>query len=335
MITDQTGAVVYKTEYTAYGEHIPEKTTGTRSTHFTYTSQEEDDTGLMYYGARYYDAETGRFAQADTVIDGAFSTQGWNRYMYVHGNPINWTDPTGMNAKDGLNGKGQSSVRDHKGKHHGGGSTTPQQLRERRLREQRRREQQANQDKYGGQGGTTGNNPLAQMCGWGLGCGDVYTNPQSGNMEKSMAELIASAEEEGIEFSELEEQELEALVEELSKSKWTGAIYALLVVVDSLMAISGISKAAADGIARSETLASIIEDGANVAPDISSAATVALTSQADALSKMADRCGYMTINAYETNNHHEDFWSSMHDHFKNMQYNIADILQKRSIMEGK
>ena len=95
MITDQTGAVVYKTEYTAYGEHIPEKTTGTRSTHFTYTSQEEDDTGLMYYGARYYDAETGRFAQADTVIDGAFSTQGWNRYMYVHGNPINVTDPTG------------------------------------------------------------------------------------------------------------------------------------------------------------------------------------------------------------------------------------------------
>ena len=32
---------------------------------------------------------------ADNVIDGEFDTQGWNRYMYCHGNPVMYQDPTG------------------------------------------------------------------------------------------------------------------------------------------------------------------------------------------------------------------------------------------------
>lgn len=39
----------------------------------------------------------------DTVIDGELSTQGWNRFAYVHNNPIRYKDPTGHNLKEQQN----------------------------------------------------------------------------------------------------------------------------------------------------------------------------------------------------------------------------------------
>src|SRR5205823_114958 len=59
-----------------------------------YTGKELDNTGLYYYGARYYDPETGRFAQADTVIPGA-APQAYNRYSYTLNNPLRYVDPSG------------------------------------------------------------------------------------------------------------------------------------------------------------------------------------------------------------------------------------------------
>jgi RHS repeat-associated protein len=50
---------------------------------YKYTGQEEDpETGLYYYKARYYDPAIGRFIQADTVINPE-SIFGMNQYMYV------------------------------------------------------------------------------------------------------------------------------------------------------------------------------------------------------------------------------------------------------------
>jgi RHS repeat-associated protein len=61
-----------------------------------YNSQELDtETDFYYYNARYYDPEISRFVTADTVIDGEHATQGWNRYMYVKGNPIKSKDSDG------------------------------------------------------------------------------------------------------------------------------------------------------------------------------------------------------------------------------------------------
>lgn len=37
-----------------------------------------------------------RYLSADPLIDGPASTQGWNRYSYVHGNPLSFTDPSGF-----------------------------------------------------------------------------------------------------------------------------------------------------------------------------------------------------------------------------------------------
>ena len=331
MITDQTGAVVYKTEYTAYGEHIPEKTSGNRSTHFTYTSQEEDDTGLMYYGARYYDAEIGRFAQADTVIDGAFSTQGWNRYMYCQGNPINWTDPTGMNAKDGLNGKGQSSVRDHKGKHHGGGSTTPQQLRERRLREQRRREQQANQDKYGGQNETTAT-PVQRFhfLTGGLvnilnaGCNDPLKNKYANEIDEIFGALKQLAIDQGIPLDECCLKSLKEIQKLLDLRTDLSNLLIANCILDSLANICGISECTASLLSGKtiNALSNIIDPmgtstPSGMVPDIKE--TASLIKNCDDF--IIDTCAFGAYN--EMTNHENDDDQKVHDFWKNIHDSLS------------
>ena len=57
--------------------------------------QEEDpETGFYYYKSRYYDPYSGRFMQPDSFTFPG-QTGGMNRYMYVHGNPVKFDDPTG------------------------------------------------------------------------------------------------------------------------------------------------------------------------------------------------------------------------------------------------
>jgi RHS repeat-associated protein len=59
---------------------------------YGYTGREPDETGLVYYRARYYDSMIGRFTQRDPIgLKG-----GINRYAYVNENPINFTDPQGL-----------------------------------------------------------------------------------------------------------------------------------------------------------------------------------------------------------------------------------------------
>ena len=52
--------------------------------------------GTLYdYVARAYDPVLGRFISADTIVPGAGNGQAFNRYMYVRGNPLQFSDPTG------------------------------------------------------------------------------------------------------------------------------------------------------------------------------------------------------------------------------------------------
>jgi RHS repeat-associated protein len=55
----------------------------------------DEESGLYYYGARYYDPELGRFIQPDTIIPDLSNPQSYNRYSYVLNNPLRYTDPTG------------------------------------------------------------------------------------------------------------------------------------------------------------------------------------------------------------------------------------------------
>ena len=57
----------------------------------------EQASGLVYMQARYYDPDLGRFLQADALPISSFTTQGINRYAYVNNDPVNLTDPAGLN----------------------------------------------------------------------------------------------------------------------------------------------------------------------------------------------------------------------------------------------
>ena len=61
------------------------------------------ETGLYYYGARYYDPELGRFAQPDSRIADLSNPQSYNRYSYCVNNPLRYTDPDGRAPSDWAN----------------------------------------------------------------------------------------------------------------------------------------------------------------------------------------------------------------------------------------
>jgi RHS repeat-associated protein len=64
-----------------------------------YTGHEMlDEVGLIHMNGRVYDPTLARFVSADPMIDGVTSVQGYNRYAYVHNNPLTYTDPSGYSS---------------------------------------------------------------------------------------------------------------------------------------------------------------------------------------------------------------------------------------------
>ncbi len=97
IMLDRNGEVVQRYGYTPFGNERYQQTTQAFNISNRYTGQVlDEDTGLYYYGARYYDAELGRFIQADTTVPDPGFSQAFNRYAYVYNNPIKFSDPTGQ-----------------------------------------------------------------------------------------------------------------------------------------------------------------------------------------------------------------------------------------------
>ena len=57
------------------------------------------DVGLIHMNGRAYDPQLGRFISADPYIQFASNLQSYNRYSYLHNNPLSYTDPSGYNLE--------------------------------------------------------------------------------------------------------------------------------------------------------------------------------------------------------------------------------------------
>jgi RHS repeat-associated protein len=68
-----------------------------------FTGKERDsETGLDYFGARYYGNSMGRWISPDPLMASAHSSdpQSWNRYVYTFNNPLRYIDPDGMEVPE-------------------------------------------------------------------------------------------------------------------------------------------------------------------------------------------------------------------------------------------
>jgi RHS repeat-associated protein len=96
VLTDRAGDEVQRYGYGAFGTETYQNNTSAFEVSNRYTGQTlDEDTGLYYYGARYYDPELGRFIQADTIVPSAANPQTLNRYAYCGNNPMKYVDPSG------------------------------------------------------------------------------------------------------------------------------------------------------------------------------------------------------------------------------------------------
>jgi RHS repeat-associated protein len=109
-ITDQSNTIVQRYTYDAYG-NLTTSNPDFRQP-YAYTGREYDEeSGLYYYRARYYDSEVGRFITRDPIgLRG-----GHNLYAYVRNNPMRFADPSGLSTIEYNSTSGSLYVFDSQG----------------------------------------------------------------------------------------------------------------------------------------------------------------------------------------------------------------------------
>jgi RHS repeat-associated protein len=109
-MTDPAGSAVWRADYLPFGEE--NLTSGTLENDFRFVGKENDkETGLYYFGARYMEAMIGRFVSPDPVgaVDSRAgkpndktlrNPQRINLYAYGLNNPYRYIDPDGNTVWD-------------------------------------------------------------------------------------------------------------------------------------------------------------------------------------------------------------------------------------------
>ncbi len=104
-VTDLDGEIFQHLEYFPFGETWVEEHSNTQRTPYLFTAKElDEETGLYYFGARYYDARTSLWQSPDPIL-GSYVSGGPNGgvqqpvnlslYAYSRQNPVGFSDSSG------------------------------------------------------------------------------------------------------------------------------------------------------------------------------------------------------------------------------------------------
>ena len=93
-ITNLDGEVSQHIEYVPFGEVFIEERNNTWNTPYLFNAKEfDEETGMYYYGARYYEPRLSLWMSADPLAEEYIDI---SAYTYCHNNPINLFDPDGQ-----------------------------------------------------------------------------------------------------------------------------------------------------------------------------------------------------------------------------------------------
>jgi RHS repeat-associated protein len=98
-LRNRLGAVTYTDsyEYDGFGNQI--NSTGSTSNVYLYRGEAYDnDLGLYYLRARYYNPLTGRFMSRDPEQGNPYDPKSLHKFLYAEGDPVNLIDPSGRDA---------------------------------------------------------------------------------------------------------------------------------------------------------------------------------------------------------------------------------------------
>ena len=98
IVTDDAGNIIYAAAHDPYGG-VQQTWVNVFNPGLKFSGKEQDaESGLYYFGARYYDPALYRFLSPDPGINaqlGMANPQFWNLYSYCGNNPVNFFDKEG------------------------------------------------------------------------------------------------------------------------------------------------------------------------------------------------------------------------------------------------
>ena len=116
LITDELGTIIQHLEYVPFGETFIDerKTQSSWTTPYLFSGKERDEeTGLLYFGARYQDSKYGIWYSVDPLAE---KYPNISSYVYCADNPVKFIDPDGkavFYSRSGVN-LGNNGIDDKK-----------------------------------------------------------------------------------------------------------------------------------------------------------------------------------------------------------------------------